>query len=149
MLTWLVSAWVFHGAAPAGRPLLHSVAVLPLTNLAREDSEDYFADGMTEELITQLARIGSFRVISRTSVMRYKKTRRPLSEIAQELQADALVEGAIRRSGDHVRITIQLVSTAPERHLWAEAYDGDIHDVLKLQRDVAHDIAGEIRIKFC
>jgi TolB-like protein/DNA-binding winged helix-turn-helix (wHTH) protein/Tfp pilus assembly protein PilF len=134
-----------HGAG--GQLQIGSVAVLPLTNLAGEGTEDYLADGMTEELITELARIGSFRVISRTSVMRYKKTGRSLSEIARELNVDALVEGAVRRSGDSVRITVQLVGTSPERHIWADAYEGDIRDVLRLERDVADDIGSKIRTK--
>jgi TolB-like protein/DNA-binding winged helix-turn-helix (wHTH) protein/Tfp pilus assembly protein PilF len=134
------------GTGP-GQLYINSVAVLPLTNLGSEGSEDYLADGMTEELITELAKIGSFRVISRTSIMRYKKTGRPLSEIARELNVDALVEGAVRLSGDRVRITVQLVGTSPEHHIWADAYEGDIRDVLSLERDVAHDIGSKIQTK--
>ena len=135
-----------HGLA-GGQFHIGSIAVLPLTNLAGEDREDYLADGMTEELITELAKTGSFRVISRTSVMRYKKTGRPLSEIARELNVDALVEGAVRRSGDRIRITVQLVGTSPEHDIWADAYEGDIRDVLSLERDVAHDIGSKIQTK--
>jgi TolB-like protein/Tfp pilus assembly protein PilF len=135
-----------HGMG-AGQVHIGSVAVLPLTNLAGGNSEDYLADGMTEELITELAKTGSFRVISRTSVMRYKKTGRPLSDIARELNVDALVEGAVRLSGDRVRITVQLVGTSPERNIWADAYEGDIRDVLRLERDVAHDIGTKIQTK--
>lgn len=126
---------------------IESIAVLPLANLAPNGSEDYFADGMTEELITQLAKTGSLRVISRTSVMRYRNTSQPLAEIGAALNVDALVEGTVRRSGERVRITVQLVRTSPERHLWAEAYDGDIRDILSLQREAATDIVSRIQTK--
>ena len=121
-----------------------SVAVLPLNNLAADERESYLADGMTEELITELARLGSFRVISRTSIMRYKQTSRSISDIGRELNVDAVVEGTVRRSGDRVRVTVQLVGTAPEHHIWADAFEGDIRDVLNLQRGVAGKVANQI-----
>jgi TolB-like protein/tetratricopeptide (TPR) repeat protein len=131
------------GASPA----IHSLAVLPLENLSGDKEQEYFADGMTDELITELGKIGALRVISRTSVMQYKATRKPLGDIASKLKVDAVVEGTVLRSGNRVRITAQLVRTATEKHLWAESYEGDLNDVLTLQRDVARGVAREIRVK--
>jgi TolB-like protein len=127
-------------------PLFDSIAVLPLENLSGDPEQEYFADGMTEELIAELAKIAALRVISRQSVMQFKDTDTPLPEIAQALNVDALVEGSVRRSGDRVRITTQLVQTNPERHLWAESYERDLRDILALQSEVAQAIAREIRI---
>ncbi len=128
-------------------PAIHSLAVLPLENLSGDKEQEYFADGMTDELITELGKIGALRVISRTSIMQYKAMRKPLSDIAGKLNADAVVEGTVLRSGNRVRITAQLVRAATEKHLWAESYEGDLNDVLTLQRNVARGIAREIRIK--
>jgi len=126
---------------------IRALAVLPLENLSGDITQDYFADGMTEALIASLAKIGSLRVISRTSVMRYKGTRKPLPEIAQELNVEAIVEGSVMRSGDRVRITAQLIHAQIDQHLWAESYDRDVRDVLGLQSDVATKIANEVHIK--
>jgi len=126
-------------------PSINSIAVLPLTNLDGSNGDDYFADGMTEELITELAKRGAFRIVSRTSIMRFKRTARPLPDIARELSVDALIEGTVRRAGDRVRITVQLIAASPERHMWAAAYEGDIRDVIGLQRDLASDIVGKIQ----
>ena len=124
---------------PAIRPStdIRALAVLPLDNLSSEAGQDYFADGMTEALIAGLSRVGSFKVISRTSVMRYKGTTKPLPEIAQELGVDAIVEGSVLRSGNQVRITAQLIEAATDHHLWADSFEGELEDVLALQRDVA------------
>lgn len=127
-------------------PLIHSLAVLPLESLSGDASQDYFADGMTDELITDLAQIRALRVISRTSMMAYKKSRRPLAEIARELKVDAVVEGTVLRSGDRIRITAQLIQVMDERHLWAHSYEGDVRDALALQNDVAHAIAEQIQV---
>jgi len=132
-------------ASPPRR--IQSIAVLPLENLSGDPSQEYFADGMTEALITDLGKIGELRVISRTSAMHYKGTRKTLPEITQELNVDAVIEGAVLRSGDRVRITAQLVQAASERHLWAESYERDVRDVLALQDEVARSIANEIKIK--
>jgi TolB-like protein len=129
---------------PAG---ISSLAVLPLENLSRDPEQEYFADGVTDALITDLAKIGALRVVSRTSVMRYKRTQKSLSEIARELDVDAIVEGAINRVGDRVRITAQLVRAANDRHLWAETYERDMQDVLLLQDEVARSIAEQIQVK--
>ena len=134
------------GGASAGHPI-QSLAVLPLQNLSRDPDQEYFSDGMTEELITNLARIGAVRVISRTSVMGYKGTTKPLTAIARELGVDAVVEGSVLRSGEKVRITAQLIQGATDRHLWAESYQRDLRDVLSMQSEVARAIAGEIRAK--
>jgi serine/threonine protein kinase/Tfp pilus assembly protein PilF len=125
---------------------IRAIAVLPLENLSGDPTQDYFADGMTEALTATLAKIGSLRVISRTSVMRYKTTRKSLPEIAQELNVDAIVEGSVMRSGERVRITAQLIHAAKDQHLWAESYDRDVRDVLGLQSEVATKIASEIHI---
>ena len=126
---------------------VRGLAVLPLDNLSGDASQDYFADGLTEALIASLAKIGALRVISRTSVMRYKGSRKSLPEIAQELDVDAIVEGSVMRSGERVRITAQLIHAKTDRHLWAESYERDVRDVLSLQSEVASKIAGEIHIK--
>jgi len=128
-------------------PRIASIAVLPLENLSHDPEQEYFADGMTEELITNLGKIGALRVISRTSVMRYKGTRKPLPEIANELNVDALVEGTVLRSGNRVRVTVNLLHARTDRHLWAETYERDLHDVLSLQDEVARAIAEEIEIR--
>ena len=134
------------GGAPASAaPRLNSIAVLPLDNLSGDPSQEFFADGMTDQLITDLAKVGSLRVISRTSVMRYKGTRKALPEIARELNVDAIVEGSVIRSGQRVRVTAQLVQAPTDQHLWAETYDRDLGDILKLQGEVANAIAGQVR----
>jgi TolB-like protein/Tfp pilus assembly protein PilF len=130
-------------AAPAGA--ITSLAVLPLTNLSRDPEQEYFTDGMTEALITDLSQIGSLRVVSRTSVMRYKGTSRPVSEVARELNVDGVVEGSVLRSGDRVRITAQLIRAFDDRQLWAQSYERQMSDILALQGAVAQAVAGEIK----
>ena len=123
---------------------IRSVAVLPLENLSADSGDEIFADAMTDELITSLAKASSLRVISRGSVMPFKRSRTPLPEIGRALGVDALVEGTVIRSGHRVRVTAQLIEAAADRHLWADSYEGDLRDVLALQRTVAIAIAGEI-----
>jgi TolB-like protein/DNA-binding winged helix-turn-helix (wHTH) protein/Tfp pilus assembly protein PilF len=135
---------IFAGSRP---PEIHSLAVLPLSNLSGDPEQEYFADGMTDELITNLAQIGALRVISRTSVMHYKGTTKTLPQIARELNADAVLEGSVQRSGDQVRIRAQLIYAATDRHLWAESYEGSLRDVLDLQNKVATEIARKIKIQ--
>ncbi len=125
---------------------IRSLAVLPLANLSGDPKQDYFADGMTEELITRLASIDSLKVISRTSVMQYRGTSRPLPRIAKELGVDGIVEGSVVRAGDRVKITAQLIDAASDRHLWAESFERDVHDVLALQSEVAQEIAARVRL---
>jgi TolB-like protein len=132
-----------HSASAA--PRLNSIAVLPLENLSGDPSEEFFADGMTDQLITDLAKVGSLRVISRTSVMQYKGAKKPLPEIARELNVDAIVEGSVIRSGQRVRVTAQLVQAPTDQHLWAETYDRDRGDILKLQGELADAIAQQVR----
>src|SRR3984957_14219487 len=139
---WLARAG---GASTSAAPRLNSIAVLPLDNLSGDPSQEFFADGMTDQLITDLAKVGSLRVISRTSVMQYKGTRKGLPEIARELSADAIVEGSVIRSGQRVRVTARLVRAPTDQHLWAETYDRDLGDVLKLQGEVADAIAQKVR----
>jgi TolB-like protein len=119
--------------------------VLPLENLSGDPSQDYFTDGMTDELIARLGQIGALRVISRTSMMTYKNAHRPLPEIARELNVEAMVEGSVLRSGDQVRITAQLIEVRGDRHIWAQSYTGDIRETLALQSRVARAIAGRVR----
>jgi TolB-like protein/DNA-binding winged helix-turn-helix (wHTH) protein/Tfp pilus assembly protein PilF len=126
-------------------PLIKSLAVFPLENLSGDPAQQYFADGMTDELTTELAKIHSLRVISRNSIVQYRGRTKPLPQIARELNVDAVVEGTVMRSGDRVRITAQLIEASSDRHLWAESYERDMHDVLKLQDDFARDIARQVR----
>jgi TolB-like protein/DNA-binding winged helix-turn-helix (wHTH) protein/Flp pilus assembly protein TadD len=125
---------------------VRSLAVLPLESLSNDASQDYFADGMTDELISALGQIGALRVISRTSVMAYKHAHKPLPQIARELNVDAVVEGTVLRSGDRVRITAQLIRAAAETHLWSQSYEGELRDTLALQSQVANAIADQVRI---
>ena len=129
------------------QPRIESLAVLPLENLSLDPEQEYFADGMTEALITELAQIESLKVISRTSVMQYRGAKEPLPQIAKELKVDAVVEGSVQRSADKVGINVQLIYAPTDRHLWAKSYERDLRDVLTLQREVATAIATEIRAK--
>jgi eukaryotic-like serine/threonine-protein kinase len=128
-------------------PAIRSVAVLPLENLPGAPEQEYFADGLTESLITALAKIGGLRVISRTSIMQYKHAPKTLPQIARELSVDAIVEGSVRRDGDRVRITAELIEARTDQHLWTESYDRDLSDILSLQSQVASAIASEIWAK--
>ena len=130
-----------------GRQRGRALAVLPLANLSRDPEQEYFADGMTDELIAQLAQIRALRVTSRTSAMRYKGTNRSMPEIARDLQVDTVVEGSVLRSGDRVRITAQLIHAPTDRHLWAQSFERDCRDVLRLQSEVARAIAHEIQVR--
>ena len=147
----ILIVWIFRWRSrPPGNVLssssVRSLAVLPLENLS-SNSEDYFADGMTDQLITDLAQISALRVISRTSVMPYKGVRKPLPQIARELNVDAVVEGTVLHSGKQVRITAQLIRAPADKHLWAQSYEGDVSDTLALQKKVARAIVEQIRIK--
>jgi TolB-like protein/Flp pilus assembly protein TadD len=134
----------------AGRAVgvrIESLAVLPLENLSHDLDQEYLSDGMTDALITDLAQIGSLKVISRTSSMQYKQTKKSLPEIARELNVDGIVEGTVQRSGDRVRITAQLIEAASDRHVWAKTYEGDLGDILAVESDVARTIVNEIKIQ--
>src|SRR5215467_3496066 len=131
--------------ARASAASIHSIAVLPLQNLSGDPSQDYFADGMTEELITELSHLKGLTVISRTSVMRYKKTDKSLPEIAHELNVEAVVAGSVLRSGDRVRVTAQLISAREDANLWAETYDRNLQDTVEVQEAVAMAIADKVK----
>jgi TolB-like protein/DNA-binding winged helix-turn-helix (wHTH) protein/Flp pilus assembly protein TadD len=140
LVAWKLHSW---NRPP---PVIRSLAVLPLESLSSDASQDYFADGMTDELISDLGQISALRVISRTSVMAYKHSRKPLPQIARELNVDAVVEGTVLRSGDQVRITAQLIEASADKHLWSQSYQGELRDTLALQNRVASAIADQIRI---
>ncbi len=127
-------------------PAIRSLAVLPLSNLTGDPQQDYFVDGMTDALITDLAKIQAVKVISRTSIMQFKDVKKPLPEIAQALGVDGILEGSVQRSGDRVRITAQLIRAATDTHLWAESYERDTRDVLTLQAEVAQAVARAINV---
>jgi len=135
-----VRGWLHSRTSP-----IRSLVVLPLQNLSNDPQQDYFADGMTDELITELAQVGDLRVISRTSSMSYKSTKKTLPQIAGELNVDAVLEGSVVRSGDRVRITAQLIQAQSDRHIWAHSYERDLRNVFTLQGEIARDIVGEVR----
>jgi TolB-like protein/DNA-binding winged helix-turn-helix (wHTH) protein len=132
------------GVAPGQ---IKAVAVLPFANLSGDPGQEYFADGVTDSLITELGKIGALRVISRQSVLRYKKVDKPLPEISRELNVDAVLEGTVVRAGDRVRITAQLLRARPEQHLWAESYERSYADILVVQREIARSVAGQVKAK--
>ena len=139
---WRLRFWAT--AAPVH---IRSVAVLPFENLSGDPAQEYFTDGMTDALVTELGQISSLRVISRTSVMRYKGTRKSLPEIAQELNVDGIVEGAVIRSAERMRVDAQLIQGATDRHLWASTYERSVGDAVVLQSEVARAIANAIQIQ--
>jgi eukaryotic-like serine/threonine-protein kinase len=142
-----VGGWRERFLKPAGPNHIESLAVLPLQNLSGDPQQDYFADGMTEAVITEVAQISDLKVTSRTSVMQYKHTKKPLREIAKELGVDAVLEGAVQRSGSSVAITAQLIQASTDRHLWAKSYQREMSDVLALEREVAQNVAEEVGVK--
>ncbi|MDQ3666879.1 MAG: tetratricopeptide repeat-containing serine/threonine-protein kinase, partial [Acidobacteriota bacterium] len=148
IIVGLASTLFFRQSSPpALQTEIKSLAVLPLENLSGDTSQDYFADGVTDALITDLARVGALRVISLQSVLQYKGARKPLPEIGRELNVDALLTGSVERTGERVRIAVQLVHSATGRNLWNDSYERDLRDVLALQRELTRDVVGEIRIK--
>lgn len=144
-----VALWLIPGFSDRANasPPIHSIAVLPLANLSGDPTQDYFADAMTDELITDLAKVGALRVTSRTTVTLYRHTSKKLPEIARELNVDGIVEGSVVRSGQRVRVTAQLIRGSADQHLWAETYDRDFGDALQLQSDVARAITEQVRAK--
>jgi TolB-like protein/DNA-binding winged helix-turn-helix (wHTH) protein/cytochrome c-type biogenesis protein CcmH/NrfG len=140
-------AWRDRLFVHATKPRIQALAVLPLANLSGDPEQEYFADGMTEELTIELGKVSAARVISRQSIMQYKGSKKPLQEIAQELNVDAILEGAVERSGNRVRVGIRLYQISPESQLWAKQFDGDIRDVLRLQDEIARGVSDEIQIK--
>jgi TolB-like protein len=139
-----IALWRFRSGTRADSSAIQSLAVLPLENLTGNPAQAYFVDGMTDALITELAQVGGVSVISRTSSMQYKGTNKRLADIAQELNVDGIVEGATSLTGSRVRVTAQLIHAATDRHVWARDYERDAEDVIKLQAEIAHDIATAI-----
>jgi eukaryotic-like serine/threonine-protein kinase len=139
--------FVVRRGLPGRAATIRSVAVLPLQNLSNDAGQDYFVDGMTEELIANLAKVENLRVISRTSIMQYKGVKKPLPQIARELGVESVVEGSVSRSGQRIRITVRLMDGASERHLWAESYERDLTDVLAVQAEASRAIVGEIKVR--
>jgi TolB-like protein len=126
---------------------IRTLAVLPFENLSRDSEQDYFAEGMTEAVIFRLSQAAALHVISRTSVMQYKRTRKSIPEIARALKVEGIIEGAVQRSGDRVRISAKLIHAATDRSLWAASYERDLSDVLELESEVAVAIAHEIQVQ--
>lgn len=144
-----VGVWLLRQKLAEARPI-RSLVILPLTNLSGDASQEYFVDGITEELTTELAKLAKaepLRVISRTTAMRYKNTAHAVPEIGRELHVDAVLEGAVMRSGDRVRITAQLIRAADDEHIWAQSYDRDLIDALTVQGEIAQDIAKQIKLQ--
>lgn len=144
MTVWAVAGRGLRSSSASRPGQIRSVAVLPLDNLSADPEQEYFADGMTEQLIADLAKIGELRVIGRTSIMRYRDTQKPVPVIAQELQVDGVIEGSVVRAGEKVRITAKLIRGATGEIVWVQDYESDLRDVLALQRDVARAITSEI-----
>jgi len=130
----------------SGSPRIHALAVLPLKDLSGDVNQEFFADGLTEELVTELGKVAALRVISHTSVNRFKGTNKPLQEIARELQVEAIVEGTVSREANRVRVTANLIQAFPEKHLWGETYDRDLTNILDLQSEIARTVADQIKI---
>jgi eukaryotic-like serine/threonine-protein kinase len=147
LLALAAAEWTRRHSVGAPFAPIRSIAVLPLENLTGDPGQQYFSDGMTDALITNLAQIGSLRVISRTSTMHYRDSGKTLPEIARELGVDSVVEGSVVRSGNRVRINAQLIQAPTDRHLWARSYERDIQDVLALQSELARTIASEVQIQ--
>jgi TolB-like protein/DNA-binding winged helix-turn-helix (wHTH) protein len=129
------------------RPQIESIAVLPFENLSAEVGQEYFADAMTDQVITTLGSMHLLRVVSRASVVQYKRTHQSLPEIARELKMDAIVEGTVFRSGNQIHVTAKLLDAPADRHLWAGTFDWDLPDTLSLQRHVAHEVMNGIRLQ--
>ena len=146
ILAVLVYMFLFRGLRDKYQLQIDSLAVLPLANLSGDPTQDYFADGMTEALIAGLAKVRALRVTSRTSVMQYKGTRKPLLDIAHELDVDAIVEGTVQRFGQQVKITTRLIHMPTERLLWTETYERDLGDILALQSEIARAVIQEVQI---
>jgi eukaryotic-like serine/threonine-protein kinase len=138
--------WIDVRKTVVSRPEFKSIAVLPLQNFSADPGQEYFVDGMTEAVIADLAKIKAMKVISRTSVMRYKNSKKSMREIASELHADAVIEGSVMRSADRVRITVELIDASSDQHLWAESYERDLKNVFRLQGEVAQAIAQQVRV---
>ena len=146
MVLWLIPIrWRAELMPAIFRMPIRSLAVLPLENLSGDAAQDYFADGMTDELTTSLARIDALRVVSRTTMIQYRRNQKSVPQIARELNVDAVIEGSVVRSGDKVRITTQLIDARLDRHLWAQSYERQLTDILEVQDAIAIDVASQVR----
>src|SRR6266849_3355465 len=125
----------------------HRIAVLPMTNISPDPKDAYFAEGMTEELITVLSQVQGLRVIARTSVDRYSKRDKSVAQIASELQVGSIIEGSVRMAGDRIRVTVQLINGKSEEHLWSENYDRRLDDIFAIQTDIAKRVAKSLKVK--
>jgi TolB-like protein/DNA-binding winged helix-turn-helix (wHTH) protein len=134
----------FHSTQPEKRTPIRSLAVLPLQDLSPDRGNEYFADGITEEVTTNLAQTLPLRVISRTSVMQYKGTVKPITQIAKELGVEAIVEGSVMRSGSRVSVTVQLIDAIEDRHLWAEKYNRRVEDIMAVEAELSQAIASRV-----
>ena len=143
----IVMPWENESAVQSKELDRNRIAVLPFSNMSSDPSDEYFADGMTEELITSLSGVNGLTVIARTSIVRYKNAMKPASEIGKELRAGTLVEGSVRKAGNRVRITVQLIDALNEGHMWARNYDKQLDDIFAIQSDVAEQVAGALQIK--
>jgi TolB-like protein/DNA-binding winged helix-turn-helix (wHTH) protein/Tfp pilus assembly protein PilF len=146
LISAALSVYSYRRTATRNAGAIRSIAVLPLRNLSNDPQQEYFSEGLTDELITRMALLRGLRVISRTSALQYKDSSKPLRQIARELNVDAVVEGSVLRAGERVRITAHLVAATEDREIWARSYERDQRDVLSLQDEVAHDIAENIRL---
>jgi TolB-like protein/Flp pilus assembly protein TadD len=147
LFAWNISGWRERFVQQKATPAIRSLAVLPLANLSGDTSQEFFSDGMTAELIRNISKITQLRVVSRTSTLSYKGTHAPLPQIARELKVDALLEGSVARSGNHVRISVGLYDGEADRELWSGTFERDLNDVLALEDQVAHAIATQVRLK--
>lgn len=125
----------------------HRIAVLPLSNISPDPQDEYFADGMTEEVISTVSRVEGLEVISRTSVMQYKKTSKTVREVGQELDVGTILEGSVRKAGNKLRVTVQMIDAQRDRHLWSESYDRDLQDVFAIQSDIAKQVADALQVR--
>ena len=123
------------------------VAVLPFTNMSPDPADEYFADGMTEELIMTMSKIEQFEVISRTSIMQFKKNPKPIKEVSRQLDAGTVVEGSVRKSGENLRVSVQMIDPEKDRHVWAESYDRQLKDVFSIQSEISKAVAEELKLK--
>ena len=144
LLLGALGYWIGASQSPVALPQFKAIAVLPLQNYSGDPQQEYFVDGMTDSVIADLGKIRDMRVISRTSVMPFKNSKKSLREIANELHADAVIEGSVMRSADRVRISVQLIDAARDQHLWAESYERELKDVFALQSQVAQAIAQQV-----
>ena len=149
-----LKSWLRGPAAPGEKtkkPLLkldrHRIAVLPFSNMSPDPSDEYFADGLTEELIATISRIREVSVVSRTSVAQYRKNSEPIRAVAEELQAGTILEGSVRKAGSKVRVTVQMVDAAQDNHEWAESYDRGLEDIFAIQSDISQNVAEVLKVQ--